>query len=108
MKLKENQEKKVPHRGIEPAYITKTQSARSGTVQRQTHSTTMIPERYNLYSTDQIRYSTSAWTGQVGCVKTTTRNFVKLQKYDFLKQNSFMSIDELPYYSSFFYKLDLI
>ena len=32
-------------------------------------------------------------------------HFVKLQKYAFLKPNSFMRIDELPYHSSFFYKL---
>ena len=43
---------------------------------------------YNLYN---------KWTGQVGCEKTTTRNFVKLQKYAFLKQNNFMHIDELPF-----------
>ena len=41
---------------------------------------------------------------QVGYVKTTTRNFVKLQKYAFLKQNNFMRIDELPYHSSLFHK----
>ena len=32
------------------------------------------------------------------------RNFVKLQKYAFLKQNNFMRIDELPYHSSLFYE----
>ena len=35
MKLKENQEKR-PHRGIEPACITKIQCLRSGTDQLQT------------------------------------------------------------------------
>ena len=48
------------------------------------------------------------WTGQVSCLKTTTRNFVKLQKYVFLKQNNFMRIDELPYHSSLFYKLNFV
>ena len=41
MKLKENQENKVPRRGIEQACITKTQCARGGTVQRGTHSATL-------------------------------------------------------------------
>ena len=42
------------------------------------------------------------------CVKTTTRNFVKLQKYASLKQINFMRIDELPYHSSLFYKLNFV
>ena len=97
MKLKENQEKK-PHPGIEPEF-NKTRCARSGTVQRRYHSATLpsISEVLLL-----VQYK---WTGQVGCVKTKTRNFVKLQKYVFLKQNNFMRIDELPYHSSLFYKL---
>ena len=67
--------KKVPHRGIEQARITKTQYARSGTVQRLNHSAT-------LGNNDE--------------------KFVKLSKNAFLKQNSFMRIDEIQYYFSFF------
>ena len=40
MKLKENQEKKVSHPGIEPACIAKTQCAWRGTVQRRNLSAT--------------------------------------------------------------------
>ena len=64
------------------------------------HRAIDITERYNLYRTSE--------TGQVGCVETTTRIFVKLQKYAFLKQNNFMRIDELPYHSSLFYKLNFV
>ena len=40
--------------------------------------------------------------------KKTTRIFVKLQKYAFLKQNNVMRIDELPYHSSLFHKLNFV
>ena len=39
-------------------------------------------------------------------VKKTTKKFIKLQKYAFLEQHGFMSIDKLPYHSSFFYKFN--
>ena len=48
------------------------------------------------------------WTGQVSCVQTTTRNFVKLHTYALLKQNNYMRIDGLPYHSSLFYKLNFV
>ena len=38
----------------------------------------------------------------------TMRNFVKLQKYAFLKQNNCMRIDELPYNFSFFNNLNFV
>ena len=41
MTRKENKGEKVPHRGIEPACITNTQFAGSGTGKRQTHSATI-------------------------------------------------------------------
>ena len=54
--------------------ITKPRFAWSGTVQRRYHSAT-------LPSISEVLYLAQyKWTGQVGCVKTTTRNFVKLQK----------------------------
>ena len=101
MKLKENQEKKG-HIPVSNPNLTKTRCAWSGTVQRRYHSATLpsISEVLLL-----VQYK---WTGQVGCVKTTTRNLVKLQKHAFLKQNNFMRIDELPYHSSLFYKLNFV
>ena len=69
------------------------------------HRAIDITHRYPLISTELVQYK---WTGQVGCVKTTTRIFVKLQKYAFLKQNNFMRIDELPHHSSLFYKLNFV
>ena len=101
MKLKENQEKKS-HIPASNPNLTKTRCAWSGAVQRRYHPATLpsISEVLLL-----VQYK---WTGQVGCVKTTTRNFVKLQKYAFLKQNNFMRIDELPYHSSLFYKLNFV
>ena len=101
MKLKENQEKKS-HIPVSNPNLTKARRAWSGTVQRRYHSATLpsISERLLL-----VQYK---WTGQVGCVKKTTRYFVKLQKYAFLKQNNFMRIDELPYQSSLFYKLNFV
>ena len=92
MKLKENHEKNATFR-----YRT-----------RNTNLGVYGAERFNAdTSRPQCRRYQKCynWTGQVGCVKTTTRNLVKLQKYAFLKQNNFMRIDELPYYSSLFYKL---
>ena len=75
MKLKENQEKK-PHPGIEPEF-------NKNSMCMERNSSTPIPLGHIA--------------GQVGSVKTTTRKFVKLQKYAFLKQNNFMRIDELLY-----------
>ena len=63
MKLKENQEK-VSHCGIEPACITKTLCARSGTVHRLTHWATL---------------SSISWT-----VKTCT---VQVNRISWLRQN---------------------
>ena len=104
MKLKENQEKKMPHPGIEPELWNNKNS-----VYMERNSSTPIPLGYNCRRYDKCYnlYSTSE-PDDVGCVKTTTRNFVKLQKYAFLKQNNFMRIDELPYLSSLFYKLNFV
>ena len=91
MKLKENQEKK-PHPGIEPEF-------NKNSVCMERNSSTPIPLGHIAVDTRSI----ITCTVQVGFVKTTTRNFVKLQKYAFCKQNNFMRIDELPYHSSLFY-----
>ena len=103
MKLTENQEKKsyIP---VSNLNLTKSRCAWSGTVQRRYHSAT-LPSISEVLLHVLVQYK---WTGQVGCVKTTTRNSVKLQKYAFLKQNNFMRIDELPYHSSLFNKLNFV
>ena len=82
--------------------ISETRCAWSGTFQRRIHSAT---EPLILGVLFLAQYK---WTGQFGCVKTTTRNFVKLQEYAFLKQNNFMRIDELPYHCSLFYNLTFV
>ena len=94
--------RKKSHIPVSNPNLTKSRCAWSGTVQRRYHSATMPSISEVLFL---VQYK---WTGQVGCVKTTTRNFVKLQKYAFLKQNNFMRIDELPYHSSLFYKLNFV
>ena len=83
MKLKENLEKKVPHRGIEPACITKSQCAQSGTVQLKTHSATKL----------SISRSVITCTVQVNPTSLLRQNKRRLY--------SFMFIDELLYHSSF-------
>ena len=94
--------KKKTHIPVSNPNLTKTRCAWSGTVQRRYHSAT-LPSMSEALLLVQYKL-----TGQVGCVKTTTRNFVKLQKYAFLKQNNFMRIDELTYHSSPFYKLNFV
>ena len=100
MKLKENQEKK-PHPGIEPKF-NKT------SVCMERNSSTPIPLGHIAIDIRSVITCTVQVNRTIGCVKTTTRNFVKLQKYAFLKQNNFMRIDELPYHSSLFYKLNFV
>ena len=101
MKLKENHEN-VSHPGIEPACITKTQCAWSGTVQRRNHPATE-PSISPSVITCTVQVTRTSWLRQ-----TTTRIFVKLQKYVFLKQSNFMRIDELPHHSSLFSKLNFV
>ena len=101
MKLKKNQGKKKPHPGIEPEF-------NKNSVCMERNSSTPIPLGHIAVDTRMLLLVQYKWTGQVGCVKTTTRNFVKLQKYAFLKQNNFMRIDELPYHSSLFYRLNFV
>ena len=102
MKLKENQEIKVSHPGIEPACITKTQCTWSGTVQCRNLSATK----------PSISSSVITCTIQVTRTSRLRRNnnehFCKITKYFFLKQNNFMCIDELPHHSSLCYKLNFV
>ena len=56
--------------------------------------------RYNLYSISEPDKLVES--------KQRREIFLKLQKYAFLKQNNFMRIDELPYHSSLFYKLNFV
>ena len=95
MKLKENQEKK-PHPGIVPEF-------NKDSVCMERNSSATLPSISEALLLVQYK-----WTRQVGCVKTTTRNSVKLKKYAFLKQNNFMRIDKLPYHSSLSYKLNFV
>ena len=102
MKLKEIQEKSVTLR-----YRTRSHNKNSVCMERNSptsnplgHIFFDIPERYNLYSTSEPE--------KLVAKKTKTRNFVKLQIYAFLKQNTFLRIDELPYHSSFFCKLNFV
>ena len=65
------------------------------------HRAIGIPECYNLYSTSESEKF-------VASKQRRERNFVKLQKYAFLKQNNSMRIDESPYLSSLFYKSNFV
>ena len=94
--------KKVSHRCIEPACITKTQCAWSGTVQCRNLSATE-PSISPSVIACTVQVNRTSWLRQ-----TTTIIFVKLQKYALLKQNNFMRIDELPHHSSLFYKLNFV
>ena len=96
MKLKENQEKQVPHSGIEPTCITKTQCAWSRTVQCRNLLATE-PTTSPRIITFTVQVNRTSWLR-----KNNNESFWKLQKYVFLKQNNFMRIDELPYHSSIF------
>ena len=101
MKLKENQEKKchIP---------VSNSNSNKNSVCMERNSSTPIPLGHiavvnRSVITCTVQVNRTSWLRQ-----TTTRNFVKLQKYAFLKQNNFMRIDELPYHSSLFYKLDFV
>ena len=94
--------KKVPHRCIEPAHITKTQSAWCGTVHCRNLSATE-PSISPSVITCTVQVNRTSWLR-----RNNNENFVKLQKYAFLKQNNFMRIDELLYHSSLFYKLNFV
>ena len=101
MKLKENQPKSVTLR-----YRTRMHNKNSVCTERNSPTPYPlgqivfdIPERYNLYSTNEPDKLVAS---------KQRRNFCKITKYAFLKQNSFMRIDELPYHSSFFYKLNFV
>ena len=75
--------------------LAKTQKWESQRTKPLGHRAVDISECYNLYRTSKP-------DKLVALKLTTTRNFVKLQKYAFLKQNGFMRIDKLPCHSSFF------
>ena len=96
--------KKVSHRCIErePACITKTQCAWSGTVYCRNLSATE-PSISTSVITCTVQINRTSWLR-----RKNNENFCKITKYAFLKQNNFMRIDELPYHSSLFYKLNFV
>ena len=59
--------------------------------------------QYRSVITCTVQVNRTSWLRQ-----NNDEKFVKLQKYAFLKQYNFMRIDELPYHSSFFYKLNFV
>ena len=79
MKIKENQEKKVSHPGIEPACITKAQCAWSGTVQRRNLSATEPPISPSVI-TCTVQVTRTSWLRQ-----NNNENFCKITKICFLE-----------------------
>ena len=75
--------RKMPHRGIEPACMTKTQCARSGTVQRQTNSATMPSiSRSVIICTVQVNWT--SWLRQNNdekCYKITKICLSETEKF---------------------------
>ena len=95
MKLKENKEKKMPHPGIEPEF-------NKNSVCMERNSSTPIPLGHIAVDIKSVITCTVQVNRTSGCVKTMMRNFVKLQKYAFLKQIQIETSTKM--YTPFFYR----
>ena len=91
----------MPHRCIEPACITKSQCAWSGTVQCRNLSATE-PSILPSVITCTVQVTRTSWLR-----RNSNDNFCKIKKIC-LFENTFMRIDELPHHSSLFYNLNFV